>query len=383
MVLTCNPSGRIIVGMIRTVKFKLPNFSDGQMIRDGMRLFDWYLTEIKRLKTCSKVEIHRNTYRYARKKFPQLKSAHIQSVRDHACAVAKRFDVHNGKRVKINKQSLSMAINNRAFSFKGDALSYSTPTGVVEEAIDVLPFQQHIIAGKVQGMVIKFAGGNWWACVSFKLAAPATTKGKSLGIDLGIRNIATLSSGKIYSSKRINKVRRRYRYKRSVLQSIGTRAAKRKLQKLAGRERRFTTNTLHCITKKVAEEKADHFVVEDLTNIRCRGRGKGKRFNRRLSQWPFSQFYFFLCYKAEERGKTVEKVNAGYTSQKCFSCKVVKKSHRRGSWYRCSECTYRHHADINAALNIQSLSKREVQAAVNRPNVALRAYSPTPRWVAG
>ena len=222
--------------MIRTVKFKLRNFSDGQMIREGMRLFNWYLAEIKRLKTCSKTTMHCETYRYARQKFPLLKSAHIQSVRDHACAVAKRFDVHNGN-AKINKRSLSMAINNRAFSFKGNAIGYTTPTGVVEEEIDVLPFQQHIVAGKVQGMVIKFSGGSWWACVSFKLDAVATTEGESLGIDLGIKNIATLSSGTIYSSQRLNKVRRRYRYKRSVLQFQGTRSAKRKLQKLAGRER--------------------------------------------------------------------------------------------------------------------------------------------------
>ena len=175
------------------------------MIRESMRLFDWYLVEIKRLKTCSKTELHRKTYRFARKKFPLLKSAHIQSVRDHACAVAKRFNVHNGGCAKINKRSLSMAINNRAFSFKGNVLRYTTPTRVVKAAI------------------------------------------------------------------------------------------------LAGRERRFTTDTLHCITKKVVEESA---------------------------------------------------------------------------------CVYRHHADINAALNIQSLSIREGQAAVNRPNVASRAYSPTPRWVA-
>ena len=98
----------MIVGMIRTVKFKLRTFRDGQMIREGMHLFDWYLTEIKRLKTCTKTTLHRKTYRYARKKLPLLKSAHIQSVRDRACAVAKRFEMHNGGQAKINKRSLSM-----------------------------------------------------------------------------------------------------------------------------------------------------------------------------------------------------------------------------------------------------------------------------------
>ena len=65
-----------------------------------------------------------------------------------------------------------------AFSFKDNALSYSTPTGVAEEAIDVLPFQQHLVAGR------------WWACVSCKSAVPVTTEGKRLGVDLGTKNIA-------------------------------------------------------------------------------------------------------------------------------------------------------------------------------------------------
>ena len=257
--------------MIRVVKFELKEFSDSRMIRDGARLFSWYIGRIMQLKTCCKSTLHRETYRIAREKFPQLKSAQVQSVRDHAVEVAQRHDLHKGNKKLIHRRTLSMRVDKRCFSFKGTSIKYSTPHGVKEERITVLPCQTRWVQGKVKSMVIKNAAGRWWACVAFELAAPATTEGKSLGVDLGIKNIATLSSGKIYSSKRINKVRRRYRYKRSVLQSIGTRAAKRKLQKLAGRERRFTTNTLHCITKKVVGEKADHFVVEDLTNIRCRG----------------------------------------------------------------------------------------------------------------
>ena len=152
-------------------------------------------------------------------------------------------------------------------------------------------------------------------------------------------------------TKRMTKVRRKLHYQRRTLQSKGTRAARRKLRRVAGRERRLTRDVLHCVTKAIASHATAGFAVEGLTGIRklkC-----GRRFNRRLSHWSFSMFELFLSYKAEELGKRVEKVDARYTSQRCSRCGVVKKSHRRGSWYRCSVCDFGCHADINAALNIK------------------------------
>ncbi len=128
------------MNMIRTVKFKLPNFSAEPMVEQSVSLFDWYLDEIGRLGTYDKNKLHHATYRAARKRFPLLKSAQIQSVRDHASAVAKRFEIHRGKHKQLKKKSLTMAINNRCFSFKGNAIRYSTLSGVRQEAITVLPF---------------------------------------------------------------------------------------------------------------------------------------------------------------------------------------------------------------------------------------------------
>ena len=370
--------------MVRAVKFELKDFSDSSMIKEGTKLFNWYIKRIIKLKTCSKSTLHHKTYREARKLFPTLKSAQVQSIRDHAVEVAKRRRLHEDNKKFSSRKTLSMRVDKRCFSFKGTSIKYSTPHGVKEESITVLPFQARWVQGKVKSMVIKYASGRWWACVAFEHEAPpAPREGESRGVDLGLRNIATLSNGKIYSASRLNAVRRRYNYQRRVLQSKGTCSAKRRLKVLAGRERRFTTNTLHCVTKVlVGEGNVRHFVVEDLVGIRQRGRGR--RFNRRLSQWPFSQFYNFLSYKAEQEGKTVEKVDARYTSQRCFVCRKVKKSNRKGSFYHCGSCAYANHADINAALNIQSLSNiRQGQAAVNRPNglrqqpnVALKVIMP-------
>jgi len=69
-------------------------------------------------------------------------------------------------------------------------------------------------------------------------------------------------------------------------------------------------------------------------------------------------------------------LDARYTSQKCFNCRIIEKSNRNKSRYICSRCGYIEHADINAAKNIKTnyflslAEKNNEQAVVNQPNAA-------------
>ncbi|MGC8530392.1 MAG: zinc ribbon domain-containing protein, partial [Leptospirillia bacterium] len=44
------------------------------------------------------------------------------------------------------------------------------------------------------------------------------------------------------------------------------------------------------------------------------------RINRSIHDVAWSQFFFFLSYKAESAGREFRKVNPAYTSQTCSSC---------------------------------------------------------------
>ncbi|HEY0736917.1 MAG TPA: hypothetical protein VGD69_18505 [Herpetosiphonaceae bacterium] len=63
----------------------------------------------------------------------------------------------------------------------------------------------------------------------------------TLGVDLGVQNIAADSDGTIYSGKAVLGVRHRRRLLRTKLQTKGTKSATRKLKQLSGKERRFAT----------------------------------------------------------------------------------------------------------------------------------------------
>jgi len=165
-------------------------------------------------------------------------------------------------------------------------------------------------------------------------------------------------------------VKRKYAHLRKELQSKGTRAAKRKLQALAGRERRFMQNWNHDLTKYLASLPYGAFAVEDLKGIRKRR--KGKVFNRKRSNWAYYQFRSFLQYKAEEKGKFVYLIDPRFTSQQCKNCLHIAKENRKGKIFHCLKCNYIADADINASKNI---SRRGAvlffeQAVVNQPYIS-------------
>ena len=132
---------------------------------------------------------------------------------------------------------------------------------------------------------------------------------------------------------------------------------------MKGKEKRFSKDVNHCIAKKLAEQKnISTFVLEDLSGIRNRRRGK--KLNKRLSSWPFHQLQMLLEYKAEALGKTVEYVDPRYTSQRCHQCGHIYKGNRNKSQYRCIRCQMFCHSDKNAAINIRDRYLSDLLTAV-------------------
>ncbi len=93
------------------------------------------------------------------------------------------------------------------------------------------------------------------------------TEFKVVGIDRGIVNIAVCSDNTFYNSKKVKNTRARYAHLRKELQSKGTKSAKRKLKRLADKERRFVTDVNHCISKQIVNSDYTVFALEDLSKI--------------------------------------------------------------------------------------------------------------------
>ena len=189
----------------------------------------------------------------------------------------------------------------------------------------------------------------------------------TLGIDLGIENLATDSEGEIFSGRKVEAVRKRYSALRATLQSVGTRSAKRKLKKVSGRERRFKKDTNHVISKKIVSKAKGtnrQIALEDLKGIRSRTTVRhGQRDSH--SKWAFRELRFFLEYKAKRDGVPLILVDPRNTSRECPECHCVDKRNRPArDIFRCISCGLEAMADYIAARNIAS------RARFNEPIVA-------------
>lgn len=204
---------------------------------------------------------------------------------------------------------------------------------------------------------------------------PPEAQGKVVGVDLGIANLATTSTGLRFSGRQAMHIRRYYAQLRASLQKKGTPGSRRTLKRLSGRERNWMRNINHVISRRIVDSlhAGDTIVLEDLTYIRERIRVQRKQRMLQHS-WAFAQLQAFISYKALERGVNVVFVDPRYTSQTCSRCgaRGSRDAHR----FSCT-CGLVAHADANAAHNLR-------RAYVFAPADGLRSISPeaTPLAVA-
>ncbi|MFF1356988.1 RNA-guided endonuclease InsQ/TnpB family protein [Streptomyces sp. NPDC058297] len=176
-----------------------------------------------------------------------------------------------------------------------------------------------------------------------------------LGVDLGVVNIATVSTGVRHGGRRINRTRERDGKLRSKLQKKNTKSAKRRAKQRAGKETRRARDINHKISKCIvaeAQRTGRGIALEDLTGIRERVRLR-KPQRARLHSWSFRQLGQFIAYKAKRAGVPLVYVDPAYTSQECSQCHHIDRRNRPSrAEFACRVCGLVEHADLNASQNI-------------------------------
>jgi IS605 OrfB family transposase len=215
--------------------------------------------------------------------------------------------------------------------------------------------------------------GKWFLHATIEATdAPLIEPNGFLGVDMGIVNVATTSTGQNASGARLNSYRKRQARLRKRLQAKKTSSARRLLKKRRRKEARFAADVNHQISKCIvaeAERTGCGIAVEQLTGIRDRVRLR-KPQRATLHSWAFAQLGSFLAYKAKKAGMAFVDVDPAYTSQTCSACGWVDKRNRRSqAVFECGRCRFVGHADHNAAINI---AKRGVErwGEVMRPHAA-------------
>lgn len=227
-------------------------------------------------------------------------------------------------------------------------------------------YQRNLIAFQQGESDLAFHGGDFYLLTTCNLPDPPLMETDGvLGVDLGIVNLATDSEGRAYSGDAVRACRRRAKRVRALLQSKGTKNAKRHLQRMRRRTANYQRWVNHNISKHIVQNALSSrkaLALEDLKNIRQRASAFSREMRWQMGNWAFAQLGSFVSYKAKMAGITINFVDPRNTSRTCHACGHCAKENRRSqSRFVCLSCGREFNADWNASLNIAA------RAAVNGP----------------
>ena len=274
-----------------------------------------------------------------------------------------RMGKKKGSRAKFY-QPTSCTFDPRTLSLREESVSLTTVAGRMLIPMKLGNYQRGMLkrAKSVQGGVLtQGPKGKWYINLTLRLETPTppTGGGRVVGVDLGQKALATLSSGVQVSGGSLKGKRLHYLAKRaevrSKLDTERTRGLKNLWERLSGKERRFVSHTLHTLARRIVDglEPGDTLAIEDLTGLRSRTTKRGHTERHLHHLWPYSKLRFLLEYKAALRGVRVVAVDPRDTSKKCSRCGHCDSANRKSqACFRCVRCGYQDNADRNAAINI-------------------------------
>ena len=245
--------------------------------------------------------------------------------------------------------------------------------------------------GKITGVTISRSANYWFISVSVETSQlPKRCENQALiGIDLGVKTLATLSNGQTIPNnnplkkklKRLGRLQRRL--SRSAKGSKNRIKAKNRIAKLHYKVACSRNDTIHKLTTTLTENYR-HIVIEDLSVSEM---VKNKRLSRSILDCGFYEFRRQLTYKAELRGNKIFIADRWYaSSKKCSSCghqkEILLLSERE---YKCAKCNLQMDRDLNAAKCLAQLlntvSSTEIDACRQDGSVIMLKTLLQPAWL--
>lgn len=194
-------------------------------------------------------------------------------------------------------------------------------------------------------------------------------RGEPLGIDLGIKDLAICSDGKVYKninkSTKVKKLEKRLKHQQRVLsrkyeykklrkgEATNQNILKQKLkvQRLYRKLSNVRIDYQNKVINSIIKQKPSYITIEDLN---VTGMMKNRHLSKAVQQQRFFDFKAHLLQKAKENNIEVRQVNRWYSSSKICSCCGFKKVDLSLSdrVYECSNCGSVIDRDLNASINL-------------------------------
>lgn len=229
------------------------------------------------------------------------------------------------------------------------------------------------VAKRVRGRVVRVTvsrrSGVWFAALTVRLPDEivSSVSGKQsgvrpVGVDLGVKTLATLSDGTVFPNPR-NYVRAQRKLRRAQ-QTLSRRdrdgnggrgsnrwnKALKRVQAVHAHVAYQRADTIGKITAWLARNYTD-ISIEDLN---VQGMSHNRRLAKHVLDAGFREFRRQLEYKTARSGARLHVIDRWYPSSKaCSSCGVVKaKLSLSERVFHCDTCGFEIDRDLNAAINL-------------------------------
>jgi transposase, IS605 orfB family len=218
---------------------------------------------------------------------------------------------------------------------------------------------ERVDGARVLRMTVSRRAGRWYAALTVERDDKPVTKpprGGAVGIDLGIKTLATLSDGTVISNPRCLAASERRLKRAQKALSRKTRGSKRrakaraKVARIHAHVANQRLDAMHKATTWLASTYSD-ISIEDLN---AAGMVKNHHLAKAVSDAAFGEFRRQLEYKTARTGAQLHVIDRWYPSSKiCSKCGAVKaKLSLAERVYRCDGCGLVMDRDLNAAVNI-------------------------------
>ncbi|MDE7121260.1 MAG: transposase [Oscillospiraceae bacterium] len=230
---------------------------------------------------------------------------------------------------------------------------------------------------------ISFDGKYWYLSVGYEVPAiKCNLTDESIGIDLGIKDLAICSNGKTYRNinkshevRRLEKVLKRKQRKLSRIlkqnisgyKTVGDKRfplyirplqecrnfqkQKKVIKLLHRRLANIRNNYLHQTTTEIVKTKPSRIVMETL---HVKNMMKNRHLAKAVQNQKFYEFKRQIAYKCQKYGIALVEVPTFYPSSKtCSCCGCIKRDLKLSDRiYKCSQCGLVIDRDFNASLNL-------------------------------
>jgi putative transposase len=202
--------------------------------------------------------------------------------------------------------------------------------------------------------------GKWFVAISVELAEHEVQAKRlppsqeAVGIDVGLKTFAYLSSGEVIANPRFFRseevaLTRAQRRLSKAPKGTKQRGRKRKVvarvhERIKNRRKNFMEQEVCKLLKRFGVLAVEALVVRTLV--------KNPKLAKSIADASWSMFFARLLDKAEEAGRVVVRVNPAYTSQTCSGCLHRQPMPLSVRVYECPHCGLIIDRDHNGSKNI-------------------------------